>query len=226
MPTPREEMLVVARRMERIAVPFAFLGGAVMWVLVDHPELTQFRRTKDVDVVVAVVTYHQFAALEERLRRAGFQHDVSPGAPIFRWIVEGCRVDIMPQAPANLGMNTRWFPEALSLSIPHPLGDGCVANVVSPPLFLATKLEAFNDRGKSDYYASHDLEDIVTLVDGRAAIAQDVASAAANIRRFISSEFAKITTHPDFSDALHGHMTERERIPLVRNRFTTIAGLS
>ena len=92
MPTPREEMQVVARRLERLEVPFAFVGGAVMWTLVDHPELTQFRRTKDVDVVVAVVTYNQYAALEERLRKDGFQHDATPGAPICRWIVDGCLV--------------------------------------------------------------------------------------------------------------------------------------
>ena len=226
MPAPREEMQVVARRLERLEVPFAFVGGAVMWTLVDHPELTQFRRTKDVDVVVAVVTYNQYAALEERLRKDGFQHDATPGAPICRWIVDGCLVDIMPQYPANLGMNTRWFPEVISLAISKDLGDGCSAKVVSPPLFLATKLEAFKDRGKSDYYASHDLEDIVTLVDGRAAIVQDVVSVEANIRGFISGEFARITIHPDFSDALHGHMFERDRVPLVRSRFTTIAGLS
>lgn len=68
MPTPREEMRIVARRLEPLNVPFAFVGGAVMCLLVDHPEVTQFRRTKDVDVIVAVVTYGQFARLEERLR--------------------------------------------------------------------------------------------------------------------------------------------------------------
>ena len=112
MPTPREEMQVVARRLQPLEVPFVFVGGAVMWALVDHPELTQFSSTKDVDVVVGVVTYNQYAALEERLRKNGFQHDTSRGAPICRWIVDGCRVDIMPQDPANLGMKTRWFPEA------------------------------------------------------------------------------------------------------------------
>jgi hypothetical protein len=31
---------------------------------------------------------------------------------------------------------------------------------------VATKLEAFLKRGGGDYIASHDLEDIVTVVDG------------------------------------------------------------
>src|SRR6266404_2700250 len=96
MPAPLESMRIVAERLEPLNIPFAFVGGAVMWVLVDHPELTEFRPTKDVDVIVEVVRYGQFSALEERLRALGFQHDTSEGAPICRWIVEGCRVDIMP----------------------------------------------------------------------------------------------------------------------------------
>jgi hypothetical protein len=41
---PLEEMRIVASRLKPLDVPFAFLGGAVMCLLVDHPELTDFRR--------------------------------------------------------------------------------------------------------------------------------------------------------------------------------------
>jgi hypothetical protein len=81
-------MRIVASRLKPLNIPFAFVGGAVMCLLVDHPELRDFRRTKDVDVVVAAITYFEFAALEARLREAGFQHDTSEGAPICRWIVD------------------------------------------------------------------------------------------------------------------------------------------
>src|SRR6478735_6452831 len=111
MPTPREEMQIVARRLGPLNLPYAFVGGAVMCLLVDYPELTQFRHTKDVDVVVEIITYSQFARLEERLRLNEFKHDTSEGAPICRWVVDGCKVDIMPSESASLGMNTRWFPE-------------------------------------------------------------------------------------------------------------------
>lgn len=225
MPTPLEEMRIVARRLEPLDVPFAFVGGAVMCLLVDHPEVTQFRRTKDVDVIVAVITYGQFARLEERLRENGFTHDTSEGAPICRWIIDGCKVDIMPAEPANLGMNTRWFPEALELAIVRDLGDGCSARTVSPTMFLATKLEAFKDRGKGDCYGSHDLEDMVTLVDGYAAIVEDVNRAEPNVRAFISREFRELLNHPDFQDALLGHQPERLRVPLDMERFAAIAAM-
>lgn len=197
-----------------------------MCVLVDHPEVTQFRRTKDVDVVVAVITYNEFAQFEERLRRNGFNHDTSEGAPICRWIVDGCKVDIMPAEPAKLGMNTRWFPEVLRLAILKDLGDGCSTSVVSPSMFLATKLEAFKDRGKGDYYSSHDLEDITTLVDGCASIADEVNAAEPEVKAFISRSFKEILSHTDFRDSLPGHQPEKPRIHLVMERFTAIAALA
>lgn len=200
-----------------------------MCLLVDHPELTEFRRTKDVDVIVEAVTYPEYAALEERLRLAGLEHDTSEGAPLCRWLVDGCRVDIMPKAPANLGMNTKWFPEVLHHAMNTDLGEGCFAMVVTPPLFLATKLEAFKDRGKGDFYASHDLEDIITLVDGRATIVQEVAAATAGIRKFVSREFAHILKHPDFRETLPGHMPAMlgatQRIPILVQRFEAISAL-
>lgn len=229
MPTPREEMRIVAVRLQALNVPFAFVGGAVMYFLVDNPEVTEFRRTIDVDVVVSAVTYLEFSNLEERLRNAEFMHDRTEGAPICRWIVAGVKVDIMPQQSANLGMNTRWFPEVLEFAVDTDLGDGCTAKVVSPTLFLATKLEAFHDRGHDDYYGSHDLEDIVTLIDGRASIVRDVATAPDEIRRFISGEFTRFLQHSDFRDALPGHLSSlfggRQRSPSVFARIDSISAL-
>lgn len=227
MPTPLESMRIVARHLSPVEIPFTFLGGAVMCVLVDHPELTEFRPTKDVDIVAEVATYAEFSALETRLRASGFEHDTSPGAPICRWVVEGCRVDVMPMDSRALGMNSKWFPEVLRLSKRTALGEGVDANVVSPAMFLATKLEAFNDRGKGDFYMSHDLEDIITLVDGRAEIVADVVTVPDEPRAFIAGWFAKQLGKPDFMEAIPGHLPamlgSRERLPIVIGRLKAIA---
>jgi len=90
MSTPLEEMRTVAKRLQPLEIPFTFIGGAVLGLLVDDPKLSEIRSTKDVDVVVEVVTYGEYMALEERLRQARFQHDTSQGAPICRWIIDGC----------------------------------------------------------------------------------------------------------------------------------------
>ncbi len=159
-------MRIVTAKLEPLKLPFAFVGGAVMILLVDHPELMEIRPTKDVDVIVEIVTLTELYKLEERLRSIGFQHDTSEGAPICRWMIDECKVDLMPIGSIPMGMNSKWFPEALRSSEIKDLGEGFHAKVVTPAFFLATKLEAFKDRGKQDFYASHDLEDIITLVDG------------------------------------------------------------
>jgi predicted nucleotidyltransferase len=227
MPTPIEAMRIVATRLQAIEVPFAFVGGAVVAVLVDHPELTEIRPTKDVDVIVEIATLVDYYALEERLRASGFQHDTTEGAPICRWIIDDCRVDVMPTTSAPLGMNSKWFPEALATAHTHDLGEGCSAQVILPALFLATKLEAFKDRGHGDYYGSHDLEDIITLVDGRASIVADVTEFPEPVRGFVATGIREILKEPDFQDAFPGHLSalSRTRAPLVMGRLQAIADL-
>jgi hypothetical protein len=86
------------------------------------------------------------------------------GAAICRWVLEGTLVDIMPTQSDILGFAQSWYEPAIEAAIPLQLNDRTAALFISAPYFLATKLEAFRNRGNADYFASHDLEDI-TAVD-------------------------------------------------------------
>lgn len=52
---------------------------------------------------------------------------------------------------------------------------------------MATKLEAFGGRGRGDFLGSHDLEDILTVFDGRAELPGEIAQAPANVRDHIAA---------------------------------------
>jgi hypothetical protein len=227
MPTPVESMRLVATELQPLGVPFAFIGGCAVWLLVDAPEFTDFRPTDDVDIIIEVVTLVEYYGLEDRLRAAGCQNDMSEGAPICRWIIKGCRVDIMPIDSKALGMNSKWFPEALESATITDLGAGQTARVITAPLFVATKLAAFHDRGRMDVYCSHDLEDIVTVVDGREDIVETITSSPDDIRNFIARSFQALTDHPDFEDAIVGHLPAtfgaRTRAADVQKKFAAIA---
>jgi predicted nucleotidyltransferase len=229
MPTPVESMRLVAQELNRLDVSFAFVGGCAVWLLVDRPDLTDFRPTDDVDVIVEVLTLNDFYKLENILRDAGFKHDTSEGAPICRWIVKGCRVDIMPVDSRPLGMNSRWFSEALKAAQPAILGKGLEAKVITGPFFLATKLSAFHDRGQLDLYGSPDIEDIVTVVDGSQHIIKEVTESSSDVRKFIAAGFSEIMRYGGFDDALVGHLSAtfgaRERATEVREKFSAIAAL-
>jgi hypothetical protein len=222
-------MRLVAHELEAVGLSFAFVGGCAVWLLVDRPDLTDFRPTEDVDVIIEVVTLGELYKLEERLRAAGFQHDRSEGAPICRWIIKGCRVDIMPIDSRDLGMNSQWFREALESAQLVTLEGMFQAKVITPPLFLATKLAAFQDRGHADLYGSPDIEDIVTIVDGCGDIVQGVANSASDVRKFIADGFSVIMQHADFDEALFGHLSAafgaRDRAPEVKEKFAAIRAL-
>lgn len=222
-------MRIVAQELESIGLPFAFVGGCAVWLLVDRPDLTEFRPTQDVDVIIEVVTLVEFYKLEEQLRDFGFQHDTSEGAPIFRWIIKGCRVDVMPIDSQDLGMNSQWFREALETAKSVTLDGKIKVKVITAPLFLATKLAAFRDRGREDLYGSHDLEDIVTIIDGCQNIVEHVANSKKDVCKFIATEFTTLMQHSDFDDALLGHLSDtfgaRSRAPEVREKFAAIRAL-
>lgn len=81
-----------------------FVGGAIVVYLLDTPPVGGVRVTYDVDVVVDVATRSDHARIEATLRRIGFSHDTSPGAPICRWKVDGFVVDIMATDPELMGL--------------------------------------------------------------------------------------------------------------------------
>jgi hypothetical protein len=223
-------MRIVAQELESVGLSFAFVGGCAVWLLVDRPDLTDFRPTEDVDVIIEVVTLIELYKLEEQLRAAGFQHDTSEGTPICRWIVREYRVDIMPIDSRDLGMNSQWFREALETAQLVTIDGTVQAKVITPPLFLATKLAAFQDRGHSDLFGSHDVEDIVTITDGCEDIVQQVGNSSSDVRKFIADGFSVIMQQADFDDALFGHLSAafgaRDRVQEVKEKFAAISVLS
>lgn len=217
----------VSQRLSKLEVPFAFLGGAVVPLLVDDPSLMEFRPTDDVDVIVEIVTLAGQYSLEEKLRLAGFRHDLSEGAPICRWRMDDCTVDIIPIDATVFGMNSRWFANALSAARPKNSGPGKDLRVVTAPYFLATKLEAFKDRGRGDYYGSHDLEDIVTVIDGISSIVEQVSGAEPDLHSYLSDHIRDLLANADFLDALPGHVSPLsggvKRAPIILQRLQAIA---
>ena len=225
---PLESIGRVTRRLKRLGVPHAFLGGAVVPLLVDDPELHQVRPTQDVDALVQVITQADYAALEQRLRDDGFVNDISEGAPICRYLVEGCIVDVMPISAAAIGLRSRWFPEALSSAVLRPVGANESAPIIQPAFFLATKLEAFKDRGHEDYQASHDLEDLLAVIDGCATIVDQVTQGPAELRQYLAEEFTSLLNRSGFREALPGHLPgglgDQARLPLILDRLRSISG--
>jgi predicted nucleotidyltransferase len=142
--TPALEVVArVARHLGELGDSMAFLGGAIVDLLLTDPAAPPTRATRDVDLIVEIASRREYWALQRDLENRGFMQD-EDGGVICRWIVAGIQVDVMPTDPQILGFSNRWYAPAVRTAQTHPLDDVRV-RVVTAPYFVATKLEAFAD---------------------------------------------------------------------------------
>jgi hypothetical protein len=222
------EMLVrAAEALGELKDEVVFVGGAVVDLFITDPVAPRPRFTQDVDVVVEVATYRAWAELGERLRVLGVVRRQREGAPLCRWLIEDLVADVMPALERVLGFTNRWYRQATRQSEERDLPGGVRIRAVTAPLFVATKIEAFRSRGRGDFVASHDLEDIIAVVDGRPALADEVKRAPAQIRRFLASTIGRWLEDPDFVAAVPGHLpadvASQARAPVVLERLRAVA---
>ena len=89
---------------------------------------------------------------------------------------------------------------------------------------MATKFEAFNSRGK-DYRTSHDIEDIIYIIDNRTTIAEEIAKADGRISGFLKAEIQKIIDRGLLDELLHTHIHPLiidERMDIVKEKINAI----
>ena len=205
-----------------------FVGGCVTGLLVTDPNATPVRTTLDVDVIAEVATYAEFIALEEKLRHLGFQESRVEGSPICRWVNQSLVLDFMPLDPSILGFSNRWYRPAMENAQKTRVDDHEI-KIITAPYFLATKIAAFHGRGRGDYRMSRDLEDIITILDGRSEIIEETKNANAQLQQYLADEFRALISNRDFLDALPGHLLpdapSQQRIRIVLESMQRLIGL-
>lgn len=199
-------VMEIATALDELREELVFVGGCAAGLLVTSIRAQLIRMTEDVDVLAEVATRAEYEAMERRFEALGFERDLSPRAPICRWIRRGVMVDLLPMRPEILGFNNRWYPMAVRTAQPMSLPDGTRIRLVTAPLFVATKLEAFKGRGREDYLRSHDLEDILTIFDGREELGEEVRQCASELRDYLAAEFSKLLATPGFVEAIPAHL--------------------
>lgn len=98
-----------------------------------------------------------------------------------------------------------------------------VIRLVSAVAFVATKLEAFASRGGGDFLSSHDLEDILNIVDGREELIREMRMAPPELREAVAAALGRLLAHPDFTNVLPGLLAEPERMALVIDRLKALS---
>jgi predicted nucleotidyltransferase len=222
-----DNLLMLMRVVDRLAPlrhRLVFLGGAVAELFITLPGVLRPRQTKDVDVVVNVVNLGEYSeTLRDQLIALGLEEDTSEGAPVCRWLLDDLIVDIMPTRGEILGFSSVWYPLAYETATPVTLPNGTTIRLVTPACFLVTKLTAFGDRGRRHPIASHDLEDVIAVIDGREEITADVTAAPANLRAAIAEMLEGLLALPDAEDVIAAQLLpdakSQDRLPFVLDRI-------
>ncbi len=136
-------------------------------------------------------------------------------------------LDVMPTEPALLGFSNRWYPEALHAAVPHRLPGGLEIRVVSAPYFLATKVEAFLGRGEGDFLGSHDLEDVIALLDGRPELLDEVRASTSELQHYLAEVLGGFLRDRRFLDAVQGNLppdrASQARLPMLMARIEALS---
>jgi predicted nucleotidyltransferase len=221
------ELLVrMAEALGELREGMVFVGGCATSLHITDPAAAPVRATQDVDVVVAVTSLPEYQRLGAALRARGFTQTLGEGEPPYRWSLGGMKLDVMPAEECVLGFSNRWYGAALRTAVSVQLPGGLAIRLVTPACFLATKLEAFEDRGRGDYLESHDLEDVLSVVDGRHEIVAEIAEADPGVRRYVAAIFERLLSDEGFLNALPGLVvggSSAARVPVVIGRLRSIA---
>lgn len=214
----------IAEALGNLCEQVVFVGGSTAGLLLSDPLAEGVRPTFDVDAIVQADSLVHFQRIERSVEQCGFIRDAESGV-ICRWRHRESDLvfDLMPVDASVLGFSNRWYAEAVRTATTLRLVNGMQVRVVAAPAFVATKLEAFLDRGRADYLSSHDLEDVLNVIDGRAELAGELQAADGDLRQFVAQTLGNLLAQPDFINCLPGLIAEAERADLVVKRLRAMA---
>lgn len=180
-----------------------FVGGATVSLYAQR-EAPEIRETKDVDILVEIATNWDYAAVEEQLRNLGYQNDPDSKF-VGRYLLSGLIVDLMATAENILGFSNKWYKEGFQTAIDHRIDDLVTVKIFDCPHFIASKIEAFKNRGEGDGRFSSDFEDIVFILENRPSVWEEMEQATSPLKEYLKLEFQKIADSPYIEEWIGSH---------------------
>jgi predicted nucleotidyltransferase len=193
---------LIASGLDDLLKNVVFVGGAVAELYADNQADSDIRVTLDVDCFIELSSRRNYNKLEEALRLKGFKHDISNGAPICRWNYKNVLVDIMPSDEEILGFSNAWYKIGISSKIPYVLDDGVEIAILTPAIYLATKIEALNNRGSKDLRQSSDFEDIIYVLENCSVLLISVDDSDQVVQEFLRKESSKLLARKGILEAI------------------------
>ncbi|MFN8579138.1 MAG: nucleotidyl transferase AbiEii/AbiGii toxin family protein [Candidatus Sericytochromatia bacterium] len=180
-----------------------FVGGSVVGFYSTNKLDLDIRYTEDVDCVVNISIRNEFNNFEQELRKRNFKNDIRENAPICRWNYLHLTVDIMPVDFKIFGFTNEWYRIGLENVIDFKINEKLSIQIFSAPYFLATKIQANNNRGGTDIRFSHDFEDIVFILNNRIELLEEIINLKnKKLKKYLKTEFNKLLSLSYIDEAI------------------------
>lgn len=193
----------VAEALKDLKKEVVFVGGAVVSLYADDPAATEIRPTADVDMTLNIVNLNTWNDIQTKLASLGFYPDPF-GHAICSYKFKNIPVDIMASEDGPLGPANRWYKIGFK-NLRTVNAKQQQIQILTAPCYLATKFEAFNNRG-FDYRTSHDFEDIIYILDNRQSIVSEIQKDQVEIKHFIQRELRILISNSNYDEILSAHI--------------------
>ena len=216
---------IVARKLGKLNDEIVYLGGCTTALFINDPLSLDVRPTLDVDCIIDVISLRRYHKFENELSKIGFKQSMEDDV-ICRWRCDDIILDVMPTDEKILGFSNSWYKEAIQNAVTHQIAKDIFIKSITAPYFLAIKIEAFKTRGNNDFFGSHDLEDIITVIAGRVNITDEITLSSKELREHLKQIFEKMLKDNQFELALPGHVSDgpvtMQRVQIVKDRIKKI----
>lgn len=212
----------VATALKDLKEKMIFVGGAVVGLYSDDPAADEIRPTRDIDLILNIISMRHYQEVQGKLRKLGFHPDPF-GHTICSYKYKNIPVDIMSMEDGPFGPSNPWYKPGLENLWTVKAKDQEI-KILSAPFYIATKFAAFNNRGK-DYRTSHDIEDIIYVIDNRTTIVEEVRAGNPELRAFLKQEIQNIINQGLLEEVLTTHihpLVVAERRPLMEEKVNLI----
>jgi hypothetical protein len=198
-----------------LADDFFFVGGAAVSLYTDRAS-SELRPTEDIDILIELTKRGEYALVEEQIRNKGFVNDVE-STVICRYKVQGIIVDVMPTSGEILGFTNKWYEEGVKNGTTANLDDQTTIRIFSSVYFLASKFDAFRNRGNNDGRQSSDFEDLVYLMNNRSSIWEEIRNSNQTVRGYLLNEIELLLANKYLDEWIGSHLeySEQRRIGFI-----------
>lgn len=219
-----QSLASVALGLKELREKVVFVGGAVINLYANDFAAEEIRPTEDIDMTIKYDNFNEWSKLETRLSELEFYPDPF-GQSICSYKFKDIPIDIIPAENSAIGESNSWYKPGFKDLQNIEISKNITIRILSAPFFLATKFEAFANRGSLDYRSSHDFEDIIFVLDNRTNIVNEILNADEEVKIYLKNELAILKNHKNADEILSMHihpLIVKERFEMLMEKIKLI----